>query len=204
MRTLAVFCLSALLLTGCSGFSLKSSAPPLALYTLHAAGAPAAARAKQVIAIAEPDVPPGFESDRIAILLDQGRRQDYAAGAAWPAPFPKVLQDFLVRSGNAVEGLMAVTLDSGLPARYKLLVKVNDFEPVYAADAKAPPLLKVSMTFTLQPLDKNVISASFTLAEDRPASANSLTAITGGLESIAQDIVAQGFARILMPHLKAR
>src|SRR5262249_20273013 len=88
----AIVLASALLLSGCSGF--KSSAPPTALYTIHMAQAQpqAASRQKRIVSVAEPAVPPGFESDRIAVVFEQGRRMDYAAGAAWPAPLPKVLQ----------------------------------------------------------------------------------------------------------------
>ena len=187
----------ALLLSGCSGFSLKSSAPPMTLYRLQAA--PPALQAgppQRIIAIAEPVVPPGFESERIAVYLEQGRRMDYAAGAAWPGPFPKVLQDFMVQSAATVPGLLGVTSDSGLPATAVIVARVNDFEPVYTTDAKSAPMLKESMTFMLEGLDGRRSEPMFTLTGEIPASANTLMAITAGLQTLAQNLTAQAFQKI--------
>lgn len=201
--TLALLLASVLLLSGCGGF--KSSTPPPTLYPLHAAAeAPQPAKAQRVVSVAEPLVPPGFDSDRIAIYLEQSRRMDYAAGAAWPAPLPKVLQDFIVHAAAANPRVMAVLPDSGAPASYNLMVRVNDFEPVYAADAKAVPLLKASMTFSLVALDRNKIIASFTESRENPAAANSLTAITGGLETLAQDMVSQAWQKMLLPDIRKK
>lgn len=198
---LAVILASALVLSGCSGL-MKSSAPPPTLYPLHAAAqAPRQAKAQRVVSVAEPQVPPGFDSDRIAIYLEQSRRMDFAAGAAWPAPLPKVLQDFIVHSAAANPRLMAVLPDSGLPAAYSLMVRVNDFEPVYGADAKAAPVLKASMTFSLVALDRNKIIANFTESRETPATANSLTAITAGLETLAQDMVSQAWQKMLLSNI---
>ncbi len=187
----------ALGLTGCSGLSLKSSAPPQTLYTLHAAAAsPQAGPPLRIVAIATPVVPPGFDAERIAVYLDQGRRMDYAAGAAWPGPFPRVLQEFLAQSAATVPGMLGVTPDSGIPASQALLVRVNDFEPIYSADAKSPPLLKESITFTLVSVDKNKTGAIFTLTGEMPASSNTLTAITQGLEVLARNMAAEVFRKI--------
>ena len=181
-----------LVLGACSPF--KSDQPPMTVYAVHAAPSAAAEKPARVVSVAEPSVPQGFESNRLAVYLQDGRRMDYAAGAGWPGPLPKVLQDFMVQSGSAAPGIMAVTPDSGIPAGYSLLVKVNDFEPVYGADAKSAPQLKLSFTFTLLSGDK--IVSSFTLAEAKTASANSLTVIVGEMESMLQEIAAQAFQNI--------
>jgi ABC-type uncharacterized transport system auxiliary subunit len=201
----AIMLASALLLSGCSGF--KSSAPPTAMYTIHAAQAQPQGvyRQKRIVSVAEPSMPPGYDTDRIAISFDQGRRMDYAAGAAWPAPLPKMLQDFVLHSANAMPGIMAVAPDSGLPATSSLQVRVNDFEPVYAGDPKKePPVVRVSMTFTLMSLERNRIIATVTKGGEQPASANTLTAITGGLETVAQDTVAAGLRTIFQPSIRKR
>lgn len=192
----AVCAAAALALTGCSGF--KSTEPPTTLYMLHAAEttAPQAQQTRRFVSVAEPSVPPGFESERIAVYQQQNRRMDYAAGAAWPAPLPKVLQNFIVHSAGGASGVMAVLPDSGIPAGYNLFVRVNDFEPVYTGDAKAAPLLKASMTFTLMSLERNKLVATFTESRDTPAAANTLTAITGGLEQLAQSMVADAFQKM--------
>ncbi|MEZ0223972.1 MAG: ABC-type transport auxiliary lipoprotein family protein [Alphaproteobacteria bacterium] len=182
---------STLLLSGCSG--LKSSAPPPDIYMLHAAPLEetgAAARALRVLAIPEPEVPAGFEADKIVIYLQQERRMDYAAHANWSGPLPKVLQQFIVQTASNTPGLMGVTPESGVPAASRLLVRVNDFEPVYESGVKAAPLLKVSLTFTSISQQEKV-GTSFTLVKTQAATANSLTAITNGLEVLARELTAE-------------
>ena len=75
-------------------------------------------------------------------------------------------------------------------------MRVDDFEPVYAGNAKGTPALKISMTFTLVSLEKNKIATIFILKEDGQASDNSLTAIASGLQSLAQRLMGEAFQKI--------
>jgi cholesterol transport system auxiliary component len=193
----------ALVLEGCSGF--KSSAPPPDIYALHAApGPPAVAnRPPYIVAISEPEVPAGFETEKIVVYLQHERRMDHAAHAAWPGPLPKVLQQFIVQSARAIPGLMGVTPEAGIPANAKLLVRVNDFEPVYETGEKAAPLLKVSLTFTLIS-QRDKIVASFTLAKTQMAESNSLTAIASGLEGLAREMTQEALWKMKFPPRQLR
>jgi ABC-type uncharacterized transport system auxiliary subunit len=190
MRTVIFAIFSVLMLEGCSGF--KSSAPPPDIYTLQAppvTGA-TAGRPSHIIAVTEPEVPAGFETEKIAVYLQDERRMDYAAHASWPGPLPKVLQQFIAESASGMPGVIGVLPESGIPASSRLAVRVNDFEPVYKADVKSAPLLKVSLTFTLM-TRQDKIGTSFTVAKSEPATANSLTVITGGLEKLAREITSE-------------
>lgn len=190
MKALIVMVFTVLLLGGCSGF--KSSAPAPDIYMLHAfpGDKGAADRPLHVVAVSEPEVPAGFETDKIVIYLQQERRMDYAAHANWPGPLPKILQQFFAQSVDNAPGVMGVVPGSGIPAAAKLFVRVNDFQPVYETDVRAAPLLKVSLTFTFIN-QREKISASFTLAKTEGAASNSLTAITSGLEALAREITAE-------------
>jgi ABC-type uncharacterized transport system auxiliary subunit len=186
---------AAMLLAGCS---MTSSAPPATTYALHpAAAAVSQNKASGVFSVTEPTLPAGFETDQIALYLDNGRRLDYYAGARWAAPLDQVLQDVLVQSGrNALPGMVVDTPDLNIPTNYKLAVKVNEFAPVYAAGAESSPLLKVSMTFTLVRVPEQKVIADFRLEQSRQMETNSLTAITSGLEAMLQAILGEAYATL--------
>lgn len=181
----------------CACASFKSSQPPAALYAIHAEKAAAAdeSRKAALIAIPEPAVPAGLESAKIAVYLDGGRRMDYAAGASWPAPLGKMLQEFAVQSARGVPGILAVPSDAGMAAGWQLNILVNDFQPVYAAGAGGAPELRVALTFTLVSLDSDKMADSFTLARSGQA-AHSLTAIVSGLEAILRGLMAEAYGRV--------
>jgi ABC-type uncharacterized transport system auxiliary subunit len=193
-RILAAAFICLLVPGACSPF--KSNQPPMTLYTLQAPE-PVASKAKprRIIAVAEPEVPPGFDTHRMAVYMQDGRRLDYAAGAGWPGPLPKVLQDYIIRAGNATPGLMAVSPDSGMAATHVLLVKVNHLEAIYGTEAKSPPRLKASLSFTLLSSAERIIS-NFTLAREKMASANSLSVIVGETEGMLNEITEQAFLKM--------
>src|SRR4051812_29472162 len=95
---------------------LKSDKPPAAIYALQAgplcprdAGI---SRERKLISVAPPQVPAGFDTNRIALYLMSGRRMDYFASAVWPSNLPEVMQDFIVSAaGHSCSGLIA----SGTP-----------------------------------------------------------------------------------------
>ena len=191
-----LLCAAMLSLTGC--FSLTSSKIPPTTYALHPApysgqaeGAPATV---VVITVPEPALPAGFETDKIALYLQNGRRLDYYSGARWPGFLDEVLQDIIVETGKlAIPGVIFDDGDIRLPARYKLAVSVSDFSPVYQNGPEDLPLLKAAMTFTLIKMPDNIVITRFTKRSEQLAAANTLTAITTGLEALLQAILAESF-----------
>lgn len=185
---LACICLAAL--AGCGNIT-KSKAPPVSVYTLHAEKPEKRASSAAVI-VQEPEMPAGFDTARIALHMSGGRRMDFYADAAWPDALNKVMQDFIIQSAR----FSAVTPDSGVNAPYSLQVKVNDFQPVYADTAQGMAEIRVSLTFRLIDRSSEKLLRDFTLSEKMPASANTITAITGDLETLLRKVTASGLARI--------
>lgn len=192
-RSLAVLVLLLpLLAAGCSG--MKSSQPPATIYMVHAAGCTAApVLSKGVLSIPEPEMPAGFDTERIALYLAGGRRLDYFAGAAWPDHLGKMLQQVILQTPCDIA---TATPDTANAATATLYVKVNDFEPVYAGGPKATPVLKVSMRFRLTSGDRELPLADFTVQQTGDAPANTLTGVTQGLETLSQAVLAQAFAQL--------
>ena len=179
--------------------SLTSKQPPPALYALHpgetAAAIPVAG--SPVVEVAEPQLPAGFDTDRIALQMQGGRRLDYYAGAKWPGPLDEALQDFIVESARqAWAGPLVDTPDLSVPAHYRLAVTVNDLQPVYAAGPESAPELRARLTFTLIALPEEKPVTSFTLKAAAPAASNDLSAVTGGLETLLRAILAEGLGRL--------
>ena len=192
------------LLCSCSG--MKSNQPPPTVYVVKAenAGGEKAAKNLSIVVVPEPSVPAGFESDKIIVYLDGGRRLDYAAGANWPAPLSKMLQGFTLQSAQGVGSILAVTPEAGVTAGYRLGFIVNDFEPVYAGNAVGVPELKVSLTFTLVSLKTDKLVDTFTIVKTQAASANSLTAITAGMESILSGMMSEALQRLAPQMARAK
>ena len=198
IRTL---CLTACLfaLSGC--LALTSSAPPVTTYVLHASriapDADSSHGPSGILRIEEPVLPAGLDSDRIALYTADGRRLDFYASAKWPAPLNAVLQDVMIEEGRkALPRMVIDTPDLNVTANYKLAVRVIDFAPVYRDDTTASPFLKVSANFTLIRLPENSIVLDFTLESGQPATANSLTAVTTGLETQFQQMMQQAYGSI--------
>ena len=72
-------------------------------------------------------------------------------------------------------------------------MSVSDFSPVYQNGAEDLPLLKAAMTFTLIKMPDNIVITRFTKRSEQLAAANTLTAITTGLEALLQAILAESF-----------
>lgn len=177
--------------------SMKSTQPPTTIYVMHALKAAAKESSRPaalpVVAVAEPVVPSGFNTDRIALYLVGGRRLDYYAGAAWPEPLGKLLQGFIIQS---VQGAIADTPEGGLAAAYRLQVRVNDLEPVYAVGPEVAPQLKVSMTFRLVSLGQDRILLDITRQRTASAAANTLTGVAAGLEALLQSVMSDALKEI--------
>ena len=196
----------ALLLAGCSTSELlKSTEPQQTIYTLRPVepsglGSAAAAR---VVEITAPTLPPGMDSDRYVLFLDDGQKLDYFAAARWSAPLDYIVQDVTRRSASAVQPyIVATTPGQGVDPDYRLQMKVNEFQPVYGADSMAAPTLKVSIEFTLVAVPEDKIVSSFTLTKHDVAAENRLDGITSGLEHMLQEIEREAFMK-LDPKLRA-
>ncbi len=187
----------ALLLNGCSSL-LQSTEPPPAIYVLHPQTESKSQNSYSgVMQVMPPDVPGGFDTDRIALYWNNGRRLDYYSGAKWPERLDSLLQDFIVRSARtAYPGMTVASPDMDLPSRYRLAVKVLEFQPVYAGQPSGIPTLHGALEFTLVSLPGEKPVADFTIGDSKPAASDDLAAITAGMESLMQSLLTQGFEHL--------
>lgn len=190
----------ALSLSGCSTASfLKSTEPQQTTYSLRSAAPLPDAQTgpARILEIAKPSVPPGFDTDRIALYTEEGHKLDYYSAAKWPDTLDSVLQDFTRRTAtNVLPYVVTVTSEQSVQAEYRLQTKVNEFQPVYGSGTSSAPQLDVSVEFTLIKLPQEEIVGSFTLSKTATATSNRLDAITAGLEKMLQEIEGQAFGRL--------
>src|SRR5690606_23350997 len=87
-------------MTACTGSLFESDIPVSTKYviaTVPPAAAPGTSiSASKNVSIGRPDVAPGLDTTRIAVL--KGRELDYYRGAAWGGSVTEVVQKFLVDS----------------------------------------------------------------------------------------------------------
>ena len=175
----------------------KESAPE-AIYTLHAGDTPFGVPAKggPVVVVPKPELPAGFDTERIALHFDDGRRLDYYADAKWSARLDALLQDFMVQKvKQKMPQKIVGTPDLGSSAKYKLALKFNEFGPVYEGMPDKPPRLDVGVTVTVISMPRETVAAQFTLKKSAPVAANNLTTITGGLEKLLQEVTDEVLRR---------
>jgi ABC-type uncharacterized transport system auxiliary subunit len=161
------------------------------IYTLHDTAGDAPARAQKggraVLAVARPELPAGFETDRIALYFEKDHRLDYYADAKWSAPLDGLLQDYIIeRAKRKLPGIAVGSGDLTASAQYRLGLKVVDFQPVYPDTADKPPRLDVSILVTVLSLPGEKVKKQFAVKKSAPASANRLTIVTNELRGLLQ------------------
>jgi ABC-type uncharacterized transport system auxiliary subunit len=198
----AFILLSGLALAGCmSLFDTNQKKIQPSIYTLH----PVSPRNQQtsreasapvLVLVPRPELPKGFETERITLLFEPDHRLDYFADAKWSARLDDLLQDFIVQMAlNILPDRIAAT-STITAARYKLVVKIMDFQPVYQATADSPPRLDVAMTVTLVVLPGETMKSQFSLKKSAVSSANTMTAVTKELESLLQSATEEMLQKI--------
>ena len=191
-----------LVLSGCGPSRiLTSTEPQQTIYTLRALqphpDAEASSSPARVIEIAPPVLAPGLNTDRIALMLADGQKLDYYAGARWAESFGPLVQSFTRRTASSVlPYVVAVTPDQHLDADYKLQVKVNDLQPVYQTSTQSTPVVVANVEFTLIRAKSERIISSFTLSMQQTPADNRLDLIIAGMEALLQDIQQEAFLKI--------
>jgi len=190
-----IIALSSLLLAAC--MPLKSKQAPPSVYLLHARiMAQPRTTPACVITVQEPEVPPGFDTERMALYLYGGRRLDYYAGAVWPEPLGKTLQAVMINEAQNSPKLTAARPGAVLSAAYSLSARFDDFEPVYPAGPARPPLLKISVNYSVVSLGDQKIIYNAALAEKAMASANTQTDVVAGLETLLQKTIEKMYGKM--------
>src|ERR1044072_1528061 len=126
------------LCVGC-GSQLETKLPQSTSYVL--APAPASStgvtRSEADLSIGRPDLAPGLDSERIAVL--KGRQLDYYRGAQWGGRTTEVVQTLMVESFEDQQLFRSVTAEqSRVSSDYVLDVSVRDFQAEHASDSEVP------------------------------------------------------------------
>jgi cholesterol transport system auxiliary component len=178
-------------LCGCSTASLFDSETPIPTNYVLAAAPPAKAptpsRASNVdLAIARPDVIPGLDSRRIAVL--KGRLLDHYKGTEWGGSVTEVVQTLLVGSLDQQQLFRSVTSEqTRVSADYILDVEVRDFQSEYAeGDAGGSPQVRVTFISRLIRIKDRELIATLVSTALKPAADNRMGAVAAAFESAAQ------------------
>jgi cholesterol transport system auxiliary component len=181
----------AVLGAGCTGSLLETDMPPSTNYVL----APAPFTASSVPAIAvdlsigRPDLSPGLDTTRIAVL--KGRQLDYYRSVRWGDDATAVVQAFLVDSLEDQRLFRSVTAEQARVASdYVFDVEVRDFQAEYAGEAGAP-VVHISMTGRLiRVVDRKLVATVSSEAKDQAAD-NRMTAVVASFEAACHKVAIE-------------
>lgn len=178
--------LGAVLAAGCASGAFESDQPYQQLYML--AGLPAYPTDTALpvdLSVALPQVRPGLDTDRIAVLYPD-RRLDYFAASRWGGPTDAVVQSLLIESLRNGAGLRSVQGDvSTFAPEYVLQTEVTDFQTEYAGEG-AIPQVHVQFIVTVGRLADRRPLASFVADARVPAESNNLRAVVAAFEKASQ------------------
>ncbi len=204
---LATALASSLAAAGCTSGLLRSQAPPVQQYVLHAApaaqGAIPVAAARPSLRVLQPMPAPGLDTDRIA-LFRGANRMDYYAASRWGASLPEVVGSLGVEILRDT-GAWSTVVDSRtlFNADYQLQVSIGRFEADYTGgggsgaavrDAVAP-VASVSLQCLLTRRADGSVVASFTAAAQQQAAENRMGSVVAAFEAAANTALAEAAAR---------
>lgn len=129
-----------------------------------------------------PQAPAELDTYRIAIRHDS-RRWDYYGGARWSDFLPVVVRDNLTMTLAMSHIFKSVTTDeSGLAGDRVLKTTLQAFQADYTSGS-VTPVIHIHMAVTLVGSLEGTQIAAFTVAAERKASANTLSAIQAAFAS---------------------
>lgn len=191
------------LCTGCSTASLFDSETPTPtnyiLVPLPPAAAATPSRASTVdVAIARPDVSPGLDTRRIAVL--RGRQLDYYRGTEWGSNVTEVVQTLLVSSLDDQHVFRSVTSEqTRVSSEYLLDVEVRDFQAEYPG-ATDIPQVRVTMITRLIRVDDREMIATINSSALRSATDNRMSEVAAAFEAasheVARDLATRAAAAV--------
>lgn len=179
--------------SACSGSLFDSELPVPMNYVIASAppgsltGVPTT---KVDVAIGRPDLGPGLDTDRIAVL--KGRQLDYYRGARWGGRSVEIVQSMLVSSLNDQGLFRSVTAEQARVATdYMLDIEVRHFEADYASGSPEAHVMIIGRLIRI--VDRKLVT---TVTGEARAAANEerMTAVTQAFE-VASQKVALDLAR---------
>lgn len=181
------------LVAGCAGSLLDSDLPAPTSYLLAPlppANSASPSAASQVdLAISRPDVAPGLDTSRIAVL--RGRELDYYRGVQWGGSTLEIVQALLVSSLQDQKLFRSVTPEqTRVAGAYMLDIEVRDFQAEYR-DGAAAPQAHVTIMGRLIRINDRTLVDSIAGSATRAADDNRMGAVAAAFEAAAQDVARQ-------------
>jgi cholesterol transport system auxiliary component len=178
----------ALLGAGCTGSLLETDMPASTNYVLSPAPftTSGVAATEADLSIGRPDLRPGLDTPRIAVL--KGRQLDYYRSVRWGDDATSVVQTFLVDSLEDQKLFRSVTAEQArISGDYVLDVEVRDFQAEYAGETGSP-VVHVAMTGRLiRVVDRKLVATVSSEARD-PASDNRMAAVVAAFEAAGHKV----------------
>lgn len=190
----ALLAAGVLSLTGCTSSLLDSDMPVRTAYVLAPAPAqqapsPASAAARVDLSIGRPDLAPGLDTDRIAVL--EGRKLDYYRAARWGGRTVEVVQSMLVDSLQDQQLFRSVTAEqTRVAGDYVLDVEVRDFQAEYARENEAPGAHVTIVGRLIRVVDRQLVGTIRAEAL-APAEDNRMGAVIAAFEQAAHEVALE-------------
>jgi cholesterol transport system auxiliary component len=181
----------AMLACGGCGSLLKTELPPSTSYVLASApaGSSGVTRSDADLSIGRPDLAPGLDTERIAVL--KGRQLDYYRGAQWGGRATEIVQTLMVESFEDQQLFRSVTTEqSRVSSDYLLDVSVRDFQAEYASDNEAPTAHVTIVGRLIRVKDRQLVETLAATAQSK-ASDNRLSEVAAAFEAAAQKVVLE-------------
>lgn len=181
-------------LTGCSTASLFDSETPTPTSYVLAPVPPATdatpSSASNVdVAIARPDVGPGLDTRRIAVL--RGRQLDYYRGTEWGGSVPEIVQTLLVTSLDDQKLFRSVTSEqTRVSSEYLLDVEVRDFQAEYDSE-NGIPQVRVTMVARLIRIADRELIGSLAATAVLPAKDNRMSEVAAAFETASRQVALE-------------
>jgi cholesterol transport system auxiliary component len=186
----AVLVVAVLVCGGC-GSLLKTDLPVSTSYVLASAPATSTGvtRSDADLSIGRPDLAPGLDTERIAVL--KGRQLDYYRGAQWGGRATEIVQTLIVESFEDQQLFRSVTTEqSRVSSDYVLDVSVRDFQAEYASDNDAPTAHVTILGRLIRVTDRQLVETLAATAQSK-ASDNRMSEVAAAFETAAQKVVLE-------------
>jgi len=142
--------------------------------------------AKVDLAIGRPDVAPGLDTDRIAVI--RGHELDYYRAALWSGTVLETVQAFLVTTFQDQQLFRSVAPEqSRVSGEYLLDVEVRDFQAEYGKSS-ANPTAHVTLIGRLIRIRDRKLVDTLSATAMKPASENRLTSVAAAFETAMQEV----------------
>ena len=177
-------------LSACSTGSLFDSDTPVPTnYVL--APAPAASETTNTapvdISVSRPDLAPGLDSDRIAVL--RGRLLDYYRGVRWGTRSIELIQTLVVDSLEDQKLFRSVTPEQARVAGdYVLDLQVRDFQAEYADRASRPVVHVALVGRLIRVIDRELVATVSSEARS-DAEEERMSAVTAAFERASHEAI---------------